>query len=395
MIMAATADLTDMSEVADEPLLNFGLVEVIGRADMRAELEIERAPATEDRPIRPFLNKLISDQPDPPASRGGLISAQHATLRFGSGLLNESRLAFTAGTNIVHGDVMSIGPADIIADDDADGDIGDYTELLVSGPGTQVIFNDQLGSGGNADVNLENGGNITAMQDFAITTGEISIELSRENPSSITVLGDLGLDFVEFNLKLANDVFPIAHGDAFEIINFGGELGGVDLTDPLRPVPDLTVAPSIAEISVSPLIPLLDADLVTVIEFADEGIYAVFLDPTMVGPPGGPGAMGPDFNGDGMVDLDDLAIWEMFEGCEAGCSVLQGDADGDGDVDGDDLLFWQRNVGMPPPWAGAGAGAGASSGGALGAVPEPTGLALLVSGGLLALAHRRSRRPAH
>jgi hypothetical protein len=385
--LAASADLTDMAELEDEPLLNFGLIEITGQPDTRAEWEVERAPGIESRPVRPFLNKLISDQPEPPdtASRGGLIHAQHATLRFGSGLINESRLAFTAGTNIVHGDVMNIGPADIIADDDADGDIGDYTELLVTGPGTQVTFNDQLGSGGNSDINLENGGSIVALQDFAITTGEISIELSRFNPSTINVVGDLGLDFVEFNLKLANDVFPIAHGDAFEIINFGGELGGVDLTDPLRPVPDLTMPPTIAEISISPDTFLLDPALVPVIQFAEEGIYAMFLDPTMVGPMG---AMGPDFNGDGVVDFDDLAIWEMFEGCESGCSVLQGDADGDGDVDGDDLLFWQRNVGMPPPWAGAGAGSGTGSG-ELGAVPEPTALAMLLSGGLLALAHRR------
>jgi hypothetical protein len=68
--------------------------------------------------------------------------------------------------------------------------------------------------------------------------------------------------------------------------------------------------------------------------------------------------------------------------------VTQGDADGDGDVDGDDFLFWQRNFGQPMPWTGAGAG----SGGELGAVPEPTGLALLLVGSAFSLAFRPRRR---
>jgi hypothetical protein len=66
-----------------------------------------------------------------------------------------------------------------------------------------------------------------------------------------------------------------------------------------------------------------------------------------------------------------------------GATVLQGDANGDGAVDGADYNIWFRNLG-PFPGAGGGSGSGAS-------VPEPTGLALLFSGGLLAIAFRRRR----
>ena len=98
--------------------------------------------------------------------------------------------------------------------------------------------------------------------------------------------------------------------------------------------------------------------------------------------------MGPDFNGDGVVNNLDLNIWLANVGITTGASVVQGDADGDGDVDGDDFLFWQRNAGRPMPWTGAGSGSGAGSGAA---VPEPAALALLLSGGFFSLAFRRRR----
>jgi hypothetical protein len=205
-------------------------------------------------------------------------------------------------------------------------------------------------------------------------------------------MGDLGLTDAEFNLKLANDVFPLQHGDTFELISFGGNIGGVDsTTNPLRPVPDLSILPSILDQSVSPNLNLSNPELVLVIQLdAPEGVYAQFLDPALVGPPGGPGAIAPDFNGDGVIDLADIAIWQIYEGCESGCNVLTGDADGDGDVDGDDLAFILRNLGQPPPWAGSGGGSGSGSFG--GSVPEPTGLGLLAAA-MLALALHRNQRP--
>jgi arylsulfatase A-like enzyme len=85
-----------------------------------------------------------------------------------------------------------------------------------------------------------------------------------------------------------------------------------------------------------------------------------------------------DFNHDGSVNGDDLAVWQNSLGVDAG-----GDADGDGDTDGADFLVWQQangstTIGGPPP---------------VSSVPEPTGLALTL--GLLAPVARsalRSRR---
>jgi len=94
-----------------------------------------------------------------------------------------------------------------------------------------------------------------------------------------------------------------------------------------------------------------------------------------------PIAMGPDFNGDGVVNALDLAIWEANFGAmgPAGSLDMFGDADMDGDVDGSDYFQILTNFGMPFPVSAATT-----------AVPEPATLALA----LLTLAccpRRRSR----
>jgi hypothetical protein len=183
-------------------------------------------------------------------------------------------------------------------------------------------------------------------------------------------------------------VHTLKHGDAFEIIAFTGDIAGVDLTVPTSPIIDYTKLPLFNDISFSPVVPL--NGLVPQVQFADQGVFVVFLDPTMVGP--GAGAVAPDFNGDGVVDLADFAIWQSHVGIMSGASVLDGDADGDGDVDGADFLKWQRNAGRPMPWTGSGSGSGSAS--QLAAVPEPASLTMLIFGGSLALAcgRRRSKR---
>lgn len=76
--------------------------------------------------------------------------------------------------------------------------------------------------------------------------------------------------------------------------------------------------------------------------------------------------VGADFNGDNVVDILDLTIWENNYPIASGAMKAMGDADGDGDVDGSDLLKIQRDFGMSPPPPIA-----ASS-----VVPEPSTLAL-------------------
>jgi dockerin type I repeat protein len=70
-----------------------------------------------------------------------------------------------------------------------------------------------------------------------------------------------------------------------------------------------------------------------------------------------------DFNGDGVVNGGDLAIWESNFSMS---QTASGDADEDGDVDGNDFLIWQLQV-------GSGVGPGAN------AVPEPSGIVLLLA----------------
>ena len=76
-----------------------------------------------------------------------------------------------------------------------------------------------------------------------------------------------------------------------------------------------------------------------------------------------------DFNLDGSVDGDDLAVWKTGFGMASGATFRDGDNDRDGDVDGDDYLAWQRG-------AQASAGAGANSA----VVPEPAGWLLAMAG---------------
>jgi hypothetical protein len=297
-------------------------------------------------------------------------------------------LAFTAGTNNVTGKVVSVN--DGVIDTDAQGEFGDTAQVLVSGPGTTAVFHDDLAFSPGADLNLVDGGKVVVLNQhsFVMGGGNLNIELSYSHPSLITVGGDVGIGpgpgNNDLSLTLASDALAsLKNGDAFQIISYTGDIGNVNVTNPTNPIIDFANAPLFTDIDVSPDVFALH-HLVPQVEFANQGVYVIFRDPSMVGP--GSGAIAPDFNGDGVVDLADFAIWQAHVGIMSGATVLDGDADGDGDVDGLDFLKWQRNVGRPMPWTGAGSGSGAGS--SLSAVPEPASLALVLSAGALALAFR-------
>jgi hypothetical protein len=82
-----------------------------------------------------------------------------------------------------------------------------------------------------------------------------------------------------------------------------------------------------------------------------------------------------DFNEDGSVDGNDLAVWQ-----DAYNTTTAGDADGDGDSDGRDFLMWQRQYGGSPSLSAVSSAA---------AVPEPSMIGLVSLAGL-ALVGRRS-----
>ena len=73
--------------------------------------------------------------------------------------------------------------------------------------------------------------------------------------------------------------------------------------------------------------------------------------------------MGSDFNGDGVVDQLDIAIWQNNFPIAGGAGKTQGDSDNDGDVDGADFLKIQLEFGLPPTFP-------------IAAVPEPSTLVL-------------------
>ena len=79
-----------------------------------------------------------------------------------------------------------------------------------------------------------------------------------------------------------------------------------------------------------------------------------------------------DFNRDGVVDGEDLAVWNSAYGVNN-----DADANGDGDSDGADFLVWQRQYGYGLPVAMATA------------IPEPTTGALLVTATAMLALHRR------
>jgi cytochrome c peroxidase len=85
-----------------------------------------------------------------------------------------------------------------------------------------------------------------------------------------------------------------------------------------------------------------------------------------------------DFDGNGIVNAADLAVWQGAFGING-----LADADDDGDSDGRDYLIWQRNLGMT--WQSLGALA------AIAAVPEP-GTAVLGGIALTAVLLRRRRK---
>ncbi|NOZ40894.1 MAG: hypothetical protein GXP24_11805 [Planctomycetes bacterium] len=86
--------------------------------------------------------------------------------------------------------------------------------------------------------------------------------------------------------------------------------------------------------------------------------------------------VGADFNGDGVVNALDLAIWRNNYPIASGAPKTLGDADGDGDVDTSDFMKLQRDFGIIPVPP-------------ITAVPEPSTMALALL--TLACCPRRRR----
>jgi hypothetical protein len=364
-----------MEDPESEPLVNYGVMRVLGTRDQRAVLEFERAPNEQQGEVRPFFNLRIT-RPDnalPTDFYGGLISAQHSVLHFRSDIINEGTMAFTAGTNYVTGDVINFDPDPAMLDDEG--------IIFISGPNTQVVFENDLLSNGTIVVEEGADVDILARHSF-VTAGELRFELDPTNASRISTAGDAGITGALSVSLQGFSADTLEEGDTFEIITAAGQLGGVDLTDPLRPRPDLTIPGAFTSVQITPSLTMLGLpqDLVMIPIYTPHSVLLQVLSTA--------GVMGADFNGDGVVDHADLAILQMNMGLTMGATGLQGDADGDGDVDGQDFLEWQQQLG-PVPGFGSAVSSMATS------VPEPSSMLLLLAGVLSLASCRRRMIPSH
>ena len=324
-------------------------------------------------PIQPFQNLRVERPTGAPIGDfyGGLISAQSAILRFRSGIQNSGMMAFTAGVNYVTGNVVNMPGPPLTP-------LVDTGIITISGPGTKVVFENDLINLGQLNIGPGTAVDILARHSF-VTTGNLRMTLDPEGTTQIFSAGDAGIAG-KLSVSLAGfGVGDLAVGDLLPILSVGGILGGVDFTDPLYPKVDTSTLPFFSQVSFPNLVAfgLLPTTALVPRYFANSILLEVVSQAA---------AVGPDFNGDGVVNSADLNVWLANVGITSGASVTQGDADADGDVDGDDFLFWQRNAGRPMPWTGSGAGSGSGA-----AVPEPTGLALLLVGAMFSLVGRRSR----
>jgi hypothetical protein len=254
-------------------------------------------------------------------------------------------VAFTAGDNRVSGDVLN----DITG------------SILLRGESNTVFENDltnsgvlELGADGSAVT-------MTVLGEFInLPTSTLSLSIGASSTgyqlSNVMVGGNILLGgLLEVDLgttgPAALDPMP---GDEFEIISGAGLLlgafGALDLPMLSDPTWQWLIDYSNSDVT------LIVSDLITI---------------------------GGDFNGDGIVDADDLAVWEMNFGIQMGATGAMGDADGDGDVDSDDYYIWLAQLGGAPMPPGAIVGGGA-------AVPEPSSVLLLL--GAVAAGAWRLRR---
>ena len=357
---------------------NTGKIEVLGDvANGKAELEFLRdpvpaAPGVENR----FQNLLLAGVP----GVGGLdammmpiagdvrgqIKAQDANLFFRSNFLNQADVLFVGGDNVVVGEV----------ENEATGVISIVNE-------SHVTFQDRVVNDGIILLNDES--DVTFAAGLAGAGALIDL-----NPAAISVIGDFqtdglldfvigggptGLDFTRLGVT-GDATFGLTSTIAIDALSLTGVVAGssFDLISVSGAVVDLGLTTISLPTAPTGLTFMVDAFV------TNPGQYTLSVEAISAM------AIGADFNGDGIVDATDLAIWQMNFGITDGATIANGDADGDGDVDAADFVIINMQfggMGMAVPFTGPGVGSFV--------VPEPSaGLLLLVAScGCFLRRHRR------
>lgn len=342
------------------PFTNYGVIDVLGTQNARAEIVFDRnqvtIPTATDE-TRPFLNLPVTG---PPAANGrteGLIHGEYSTMRFKSGLWNRGVLAFTKGENVVSGDVISFAES-------APG-AGDRGRVLI-GPDTNVAFEDDFFSFGTTQISPGSTFQVLKGNSFAVGgTFSIGVQGSSSGMNfdafqitgNASFSGDLQVSFTNGNQIPSFATVPI--------FNVGGNITG-----------------NFSQVTPSGLPFGSPIDFFTFV-FGNQLYLASFTVP----PAGG----GPDLNGDGQVNDFDLQIWRQ----NFGTAGPAGDVNGDGIVDAADWTIINDHCCGPFPGGGAGSIdwglADLNQGGGVGVVPEPASGAMLALAGLFALAFGRRR----
>jgi hypothetical protein len=277
-------------------------------------------------------------------------------------------IAFTDGSNYVTGDVLNFDPDPAMPNNEG--------IIYISGPNTLVVFENDLLSGPGAVLRIEEGADvdIIARHSF-VTAGELMYELNATNSSRISTAGDVGIaGKLSVTLSgFATDSLSI--GDSFEIISAGGQIGGVDLGDPLRPRPDLTMPALFTNVMVDDPAMALPSGAIMRPVYGTNSVSLTVIGAAVVTLPG-------DYNNNGIVDAADYVVWRNNFGTT---NPLPNDPYG-GVIDGVQYNTWRIHFGAVP---GAGAGLGSAALSVL--VPEPASLSLVFCIGLIAMVWHRSR----
>lgn len=350
----ATADVTYF-------YANIGKIEIIGdQAVGKAEVDFERdfdrsenGTPMDDR----FKNLFFAAVPDPDAPGGfrnvrGQIKSQDANIFFGSNMLNQGLFDFIGGDNLVVGEV----------ENDVTGDIFIVNE-------SHVTFQDDFVN--NGSILLKDDSDVTFLDDFT-GAGPMAFAIgggaAGNDVTKMSIAGD-GTFAASSTFSVGLDALTnLMAGASYDIIDVAGLVSDGGLSPSF--LPDLSGQGLFVDYSVfgSPFFGAAGSGSADSVTLVLRAIVAT---------------VGADFNGDGIVDLADLAIWQANFGLQMGAVGQLGDADGDGDVDARDLLIIQMQLGGP--------GMGSASGGGsfIASVPEPTSGMLLLAGLLAAAGLRR------